>query len=186
MGALSLKERLPDTVPAVVGVNVTATVQDPDAATGLEVEHVVPDTAIAKGPVTPMAVKVRLALAVLVSVTVCEGLVVPTGSDGKVGGADKLTVGAVPVPLKLTVWGLPLALSLKFSEALRVPVADGANVTLTAQVPLGVTVAPVQVSALLAKSLAFVPPIVTVEMVRLTVPVLVTVSGWAALVVLRG
>ena len=72
---------------------------------------------------------------------------------------------------------------MKISEALRLPVADGVNVTLTVQVPLGVTVAPVQVSALVAKSLAFVPPIVTVEMVRLAVPVLVTVSVWAALVV---
>jgi len=78
------------------------------------------------------------------------------------------------------------ALSVKISEALLLPVADGENVTLTVQVALGVTVAPVQVSALLANSLAFVPPIVTVEMVRLAVPVLVTVTGWAALVVLKG
>jgi hypothetical protein len=42
------------------------------------------------------------------------------------------------------------------------------------------------VSALLAKSPAFVPLIVTVEMVRLAVPVLVTVSAWAGLVVLVG
>ena len=77
-------------------------------------------------------------------------------------------------------------MSVKFSEALRLPVADGANVTLTLQVLVGVTVAPVQVSALLAKSLAFVPPIVNVEMVRLAVPMLVTVSAWAALVVLMG
>jgi hypothetical protein len=183
---LSLNERLPDAVPAAVGVKVIATVQDPDAATGLEVEHVVPDAAIAKGPVTPIAVKVRLALPVLVSVTVCEGLVVPTGSEGKVGGADKLTVVPVPVPLKLTVCGLFAALSLIESVAVRLPVAEGVNVTLTVQVLLGMTVAPVQVSALLAKSLAFVPPSVTVEIVRLAVPVLVTVSAWAALVVLVG
>src|SRR5208337_1110513 len=84
--------------------------------------------------------------------------------------------GSIPVPVKLRLLG---ARSAKFSEALRLPPADGVNVTLTAQVPLGITVAPVQVSALLAKSLAFVPPSFTVEMVRLTVPVLVTVSGWA-------
>jgi hypothetical protein len=42
------------------------------------------------------------------------------------------------------------------------------------------------VSALLAKSLAFVPLIVTVEMVRLPVPVLVIVSAWAGLVELMG
>jgi hypothetical protein len=73
-------------------------------------------------------------------------------------------------------------LSAKFNEALRLPVADGVNVTLTVQVPSGVTVAPVQVLALLAKSLAFAPAIVTVEIVRLAVAVLVTVSVWAALV----
>ena len=72
------------------------------------------------------------------------------------------------------------------SEALRLPTADGVNVTLTAQAPLGVNVAPVQVSALLPKSLAFAPPIATAEMVRLAVPVLVTVSIWAVLVVLTG
>ncbi len=91
-----------------------------------------------------------------------------------------------PVPVKLTVCGLLLALSVKLSEALKLVVADGVNVTLTVQVLLGVTVAPVQVSALMAKSLGFVPPIMTVEMVRLAVPVLVTVSGWAGLVVLVG
>jgi hypothetical protein len=95
----------------------------------------------------------------------------------------RLTLGAVPVPLKPTTWGLPLALSVKFSEALRLPVADGVNVTLTVQVLLGVTVAPEQVSALLAKLLAFVPPMVTVEMLRLAVPLLVTVSAWPALVI---
>ena len=178
-----MKERLPDAVPAAVGVNVTATVQDPAAATGLEVEHVVPDATVAKGPVTLIAVRVRLAPPVLVSVTVCEGLVVPTGSDGKVGTADKLTTGPVAVPLKLTVCGLPLALSVKLSEALKLPVADGVNVTLTVQVLLGATAAPVQVSALLAKSLAFVPLIVTVETLSAALPVLLRVTVCDALVV---
>jgi hypothetical protein len=88
----------------------------------------------------------------------------------------------IPLPERLTVWGLLEALSVNFSEALRLPIADGVNVTLTVQVLLGVTVGPVQVSALLAKSLAFVPPIVTVEKVRLAVPVLVTVTVCGALV----
>jgi hypothetical protein len=74
------------------------------------------------------------------------------------------------------------ALSVKINEALRLPVAEGAKVTLSVQVPFGVTVAPVQASAFVAKSLAFVPPTVTVERVRLAVPVLVTVTVWAALV----
>jgi hypothetical protein len=78
LGALSVNERLPDAVPPAVGVNVIATVQVPDAATGVEVEQVLPELAMAKGPVAPMAVSVRLALPVLVRVTVCELLVVPT------------------------------------------------------------------------------------------------------------
>jgi hypothetical protein len=70
---------------------------------------------------------------------------------------------------------------VKISEALKPPIADGANVTLTEHVPLGITVAPVQVSSLLAKSLGFVPLIPAVKMVRLAVPVLVTVTLCAAL-----
>jgi hypothetical protein len=100
-------------------------------------------------------------------------------------GADKLTRGAVPVPLKFTVCVLPntpLLLSVMVSVPVSVPIAMGEKVTLIVQVPLGVTVAPEQVSALLAKSLAFVPPTVTVEIMRFAVPVLVTVTALAALV----
>jgi len=74
---------------------------------------------------------------------------------------------------------------LKFSAAVRLPVADGVNVTLTVQLLVGVIVALAQVSALMAKSPAFVPLIVTVVKMRLILPVLVTVSVWAALVVFR-
>ena len=73
-------------------------------------------------------------------------------------------------------------MSVKFNVALRLPVADGVNVTLTVQALLGGTVEPVQVSALTAKSPAFVPTTVTVETIRLPLPVLVMVSVWAALI----
>jgi hypothetical protein len=86
-------------------------------------------------------------------------------------------MGTVPIPVILTAWGLLEVLSVKVKEALRVPAAAGANVTFTVQALLGVSVAPVHVSALLAKSPAFAPPSVTVEMERSTVPVLVTVTG---------
>jgi hypothetical protein len=99
---LSVKDRLPEAEPAAVGVKVTATVQLPDAATGVEVEQVVPLGAMAKGPVTPMTLKVRLALPVLVTVTLCAGLVAPTDSEGNVGGADKLATAPSPVALRLT------------------------------------------------------------------------------------
>ena len=76
---MSLNDRLPDAVPAAVGKKVSATVQVAAAVTGFEVEHVVPEVAMAKGLATEIAVRVRLALPVLVRVTVWELLVVPTG-----------------------------------------------------------------------------------------------------------
>jgi hypothetical protein len=97
--------------------------------------------------------------------------------------SESETAGAIPVPERVTVCGLSLALSLKLSEALRLPVADGVKVTLTVQVPFGITVAPVQASALLAKSLAFEPVSPTLVMVRFAVPLLVTVRPWPALAV---
>jgi hypothetical protein len=67
---LSVNERLPEAVPAAVGVNVIATVQVAAEATGFEVKQVVPEVAMAKGPVAATALKVRLVLPALVSVTV--------------------------------------------------------------------------------------------------------------------
>jgi len=100
---LSVKERLLEAAPSAVGVKVIATEQVPGAATGLEVEQVVPVGKMAKGPITPMAVKVRLALPVLLTVTLCAGLVMPTVSAGKLGGAGKLTIEPRPVALRLTL-----------------------------------------------------------------------------------
>jgi hypothetical protein len=71
-------------------------------------------------------------------------------------------------------------LSLKINVALLLPVAIGVNVTLMVQVLAslgeGMSVAPVQVSALAVKSPEFVPPIKAVAMVRLAVPVFVMVN----------
>jgi len=44
--------------------------------------------------------------------------------------------GAVPVPVRPAVCGLPLASSAMLTEAVRLPVALGVNVTLIVQVPL--------------------------------------------------
>src|ERR1019366_10059411 len=98
-------------------------------------------------------------------------------------GEEMLAAGASPTPLMLTTCGLSEALSAIFSWALRVPRAEGVNFTPIAQVPLGATAEPVQVSAVLAKSAAFAPASVTVEMFRFAVPLLVMVSVWTALVV---
>jgi hypothetical protein len=101
--ALSLNETLPEAAPPAVGVKVTATVQVLLAATGLDDEQVVPEAAMANGPLTAdAALMVRLALPLLVRVMVCALLVLPIIWAVKVRGADKLTAGAVPVPLRAT------------------------------------------------------------------------------------
>jgi hypothetical protein len=46
---------------------------------------------------------------------------------------ERLAREAVPVPERLTVCGLPLALSVMLSEAARLPLAEGVNLTLIVQ-----------------------------------------------------
>jgi hypothetical protein len=52
--------------------------------------------------------------------------------------------GFRPVPVKPTDCGLPEALSVNNSEALRLPTAEGVKVTSTVHVPLSFKLAPVQ------------------------------------------
>ena len=46
---------------------------------------------------------------------------------------DTLAEFVTPVPDRAAVWGLPVALSVTVTAAVRVPVAAGVNVTLTVQ-----------------------------------------------------
>jgi hypothetical protein len=97
-------------------------------------------------------------------------------------GADKLTRGAVPVPLKFTVCVLPntpLLLSVMVSVPVSGPVAVGEKVTLMVQEPLAATL-PAQV--LVSPKLALVAMLV---MVSAELPVLLTVTGCDPLVVPR-
>jgi hypothetical protein len=97
----------------------------------------------------------------------------------------RLTLGAVPVPLKPTTWGLPLALSVSVRLPERLPVAVGVNVTLITQLPLAATGAVVlQVVPLAAIAKSPVTPMPV--KVKDAVPLLVTVTGVAALVVPDG
>jgi len=143
---LSVNVRLPEAATAVVGVKVIATVQVPDAATGVEVEQVVPVVATANGAAVVIPVKVRLALPVLVTVTVCAALVVFTNCALKLREApERLTIGAggIAVPVRLTVCVVPAVppeLSVTVMVAVRVPlVTVGSKVTLIVQVPPAAT-----------------------------------------------
>ncbi len=80
----------------------------------------------------------------------------------------------MPVPVRLTVWGLSLALSVIVRVPVRVPVAAGENVTLMPQFAPAATELPqVFVSA---KSPAFVPVIAMIVMFSVALPSLVSVS----------
>ena len=70
----------------------------------------------------------------MVRVIVCAELVVPEGRLPKarlVG--ERPTAAAAPVPERLTVWGLPLALSATLRVAARAPPAEGVKVTVIVQ-----------------------------------------------------
>jgi len=90
--------------------------------------------------------------------------------------------GATPVPDKVKVCGLPVALSLMVSEAERLPVAAGVKVTFTVVLLPGVIVIG-GVAAVKANSLAFVPVIARLVIIRLAVPPLLMVRIVGALVV---
>jgi hypothetical protein len=81
---------------------------------------------------------------VLESVTIWGAVVKFTFSSPKARLAgERLTTGtSAAVPVKLIVWGLPLALSVMVSEALRDPVAVGVNVTMIVQLAPAKTLLP--------------------------------------------
>jgi hypothetical protein len=74
---------------------------------------------------------VKLAFPVLLKVTLCAALVVPTFWLLKVRLAtERPAIALVPVPVRLSDWGLPAALSVNTTEAVRVPGALGVNLAL--------------------------------------------------------
>jgi hypothetical protein len=113
-----------------------------------------------------------------VSVTVCAGLLVSTAWLANVSDVgDKLTAGAPePVPVRLTVCGLPAALSAMLMLPVKVPVVVGVNVTLIVQAAPAATDDP-QVFV----SPKFVLAVIDV-MLNATLPVLVNVTICAELV----
>jgi len=85
----------------------------------------------------------------------------------------------VTVPVRLTLWGLPLALSVRVTAALRVPLAVGVKVTLIVQLPPTATLAPQLL--LCPKSPAFVPVSIRLLTTNAALPVLLTVMVCAPL-----
>jgi hypothetical protein len=114
-------------------------------------------------------------LPLLVRVVVWAVLLVPTDwlpKERLVG--ERPSTGAVPVPERLTAWGLPPALSLMLIEAARLPLAVGVKVTLTVQLAPAASELP-QV-LVWAKSLALAPAIARLVMLNVALRLLVRVT----------
>jgi hypothetical protein len=176
--ALSVTVSVPLSGPVVVGAKLTLMVQLPLAARveGLEGQLVVSE----KLPLVTMLLIVRGIVPVLLRVTGCEAPVVPTAwlpKEGRVEGETE-AVGAVAVPVKVTVCGLLLALSVMVRVPFSVPdtPTGGVKVTLIVQA----APAPMPVPHVLAgervKSLA---PAVNAMLVKdsVAVPESVTVTA---------
>src|SRR5260370_42452234 len=88
-------------------------------------------------PVMAMLWILRVALPLLVIVTGSAGLALPTKRPlkTKLTGESVIAGAVIPRPLSETVCGLPMALSVKVMEPLRVPTAVGVKVTKMVQLP---------------------------------------------------
>ena len=132
-----------------------------------------------------MLVKFKAAPPPLVRAAVSVPLLVLTAwlPNARLAG-ERLADATVPVPERLTVWGLPAELSARLSNAVRLPLAAGVKVKLNVQVdPAGSELPQLLVWA---KSPGLDPVIVTLEMLRAAVPALFKVAVPGALVVPTG
>src|SRR5437867_3743472 len=100
-------------------------------------------------------------------------------SIASAGGA--VPAGVVPVPVIGAVCGLPVASSLTISVAERAPASVGEKVTATAQLVPAASVRPEQPSLTSVKSSGLAPRTAALLMNSGALPVLATVTDWAAL-----
>jgi len=134
--ALSARDNEAVMDPAAVGLKITEMVQDaPAARDEPQVWDCEKEAPLVELPVKPSELIVKTAVPVFLRVTVCAAAALPSLVEVKVRlVGEKLTDGdATPVPLSATVWGEPVALSLKPSEAEAVPAAPGLKMTETTQ-----------------------------------------------------
>ena len=173
VGALSVMVNEAVRLPVAVGVNLTLLVQLLLAAT--ELPHVlVSPKSPGLAPVIAMPLTDRAAFPVLFRVTESGVLVVPRVwlGKGKVEGLG-MAAGPVPVPVRVTVCGLPGALSVMVTAAVSVEAKVGLNVTLIVQLVPAAT-DPLQLLPSL-KSPAFVP-VTAMAAVNVALPLFVRVT----------
>lgn len=130
--ALSLTLSAAVRVPLAVGLNVTLMLQLAPAPKELPQLWVCAKSPTLV-PVIAIPLIVKVLVPTLVSVTVIAGLVVPMATVPKFRLVGK-SFAVVAIPASNTCCGLPAALSVTLSAAVRVPLAEGLKVTLTVQV----------------------------------------------------
>lgn len=188
---LSVTVRVADLVPRARGLKVTDIAQLPPAAT-LVPQVLVCAKSAALVPPKAIELIVRGARPLLDSVTVCEMLVVFTSWLVKTNdGGSSAAFGTVPVPVSAIDCWLAGATTATSTDAVRAPGAVGVKLTVMLQLAPAATVTIGNVVphvCVKAKSAAFAPEILMLEIVKGAVPVLfdtVTVIG-VALVVFIG
>jgi len=174
--------------PVAPGVNSTLIVQLAPAASvpvGLRPPLVFGSGTPKSSASAPLVVnpeKFTVAVLVFVTVTLIAPLVVPTPCDPNVklpGATVTVAVPGVPVPVNVTVCGLPVALSVKVIAPGRVPVAVGVNVMWNVQGAPSTAILGHCVNVAPAKS----PEVTMLLNVKVFPPLFDTVTVCAALVV---
>jgi hypothetical protein len=170
LGASSAMVNAPLRSPMLVGTKVTLTVHETPAPRvegdiGQELLRV-------KSPLTAIPVMLNATVPVLLRVTVCAALVLPTSWAANVRlDAERLRAGPRPVPERLTVCGLPGASEEMVSSPVFAPGAVGVKVTLIVQRAPAATLLPQSLvsanSALMAMLL----------IVNVALPVLLSMTG---------
>jgi hypothetical protein len=156
--ALSLNINVPVAEPTAIGEKVIPTVQVFPART-LDPQVLL---ATAKGPLAVMPLMFNVVASLLVNVTVLAALVVPATVVLKLRLVTERVTGALPVPDKLTVWGVFVAVSLNANVPVAEPTAMGENVTPTVQVFAARTLVPQVLLATAKGPLAVIAVMVSV------------------------
>ena len=126
-----------------------------------------------------MLVIETIAVPLLLSVIVLAALVVPTFwlPNGRLLGERPITV---PAPIRGTFWGLLIALSVKTTAAVLLPMAVGLKITATVQLDPAAKLLPQELVEM-RKSALFVPVTLMLVIVKRTLPRLVTFTFLGAL-----
>jgi hypothetical protein len=167
---------LADRAPAAVGENVTLIVHDAFTAKLAGANGQLLDwlKSARFAPTTPIELIDNTAEPEFRNTTCCTPLEAPTNTDPNAtlpGVNDTPGAGVTPVPPSVTLWGLPAALSASEIDALRLPAAVGANVTLIVQVAPAASVDGLTGHVLvIGKSPGFAPVKETLEIVSGLLP----------------